>query len=260
MIYVVSGYWDAGYTTSDSAGSLISDLQSAAPSPIIELFQLTLTAAQHGVDATYYFHAGVNSTYADVVWNGIAYQALPIEAEGFSWSGKGQLPRPTLRVSNILGTITSLLLTLPSGLEGAKVTRIRTLARFLDEYSYVENGYWDIGYTNTGDPYAEWPQEIFYIDRKANENRDLVEFELASVFDLAGVRAPKRQCLTRCQWVYRSPECGYSGTNYFNANDQTVGNLSQDVCGKRITSCELRFGAKNELPYGGYPGIGTYFA
>ena len=56
MIYVVSGYWDAGYTTSDSAGSLISDLQSAAPSPIIELFQLTLTAAQHGVDATYYFH------------------------------------------------------------------------------------------------------------------------------------------------------------------------------------------------------------
>ena len=32
------------------------------------------------------------------------------------------------------------------------------------------------------------------MDRKATENREIVEFELAAVFDLAGVRAPKRQC------------------------------------------------------------------
>ena len=260
MPYVVSGYWDAGYVISDSASTLVSDLQGVAPSPIIELYQLTLNALQHGIDTTYYFHAGVASNYADIVWNGAAYQALPIQADGFAWSGRGQLPRPTLRVSNIMGTITQLLATLPSGLEGAKVTRIRTLARFIDEYSYVENDYWDINYVDTGDPYAEWPQEIYYIDRRSAETRDVVEFELASIFDMTGVRAPKRQCLTRCQWVYRSPECSYSGTNYFDASDNPVGNLSQDVCGKRISSCEKRFGANNELPYGGYPGIGTYFA
>jgi len=46
----------------------------------------------------------------------------------------------------------------------------------------------------TPDPTAEFPQEIYKIDRKSAENREVVEFELAAVFDLAGIRAPKRQC------------------------------------------------------------------
>ena len=45
----------------------------------------------------------------------------------------------------------------------------------------------------TPDPTAEFPQEIYTIDRKSAENRDVVQFELASVFDLAGIRAG-RQC------------------------------------------------------------------
>ena len=32
------------------------------------------------------------------------------------------------------------------------------------------------------------------MDRKATENREIVEFELSAVSDLAGVRLPKRQC------------------------------------------------------------------
>ena len=40
----------------------------------------------------------------------------------------------------------------------------------------------------------EFPQEIYIIDRKSAENRTVVSFELAAVFDMAGVRAPKRQC------------------------------------------------------------------
>ena len=39
-----------------------------------------------------------------------------------------------------------------------------------------------------------FPQEIYKIDRKSAENREVVTFELAAVFDLAGIRAPKRQC------------------------------------------------------------------
>ena len=46
----------------------------------------------------------------------------------------------------------------------------------------------------TPDPTAEFPQEIYKIDRKSAENREVVTFELAAVFDLAGIRAPKRQC------------------------------------------------------------------
>jgi len=110
------------------------------------------------------------------------------------------------------------------------------------------------------DPFSEFPREVFFVDRKSAENRDVVEFEMASAFDMAGVRAPKRQCITRCQWVYRGEGCGYTGFNYFNASDEVVGNANQDVCGKRVDSCKLRFGDNSELPFGGYPGIGTYFA
>jgi lambda family phage minor tail protein L len=217
----------------------VSDLQSIAPSAVIELFQLELNAAQHGVNETYYFHAGVNATNSgDIIWNGQAYLAFPIEATEFEYTGTGSLPRPKLRISNIYGTITGIILTLPNGLEGAKVTRIRTLARYIDGVNFP-------GGTNplgTPDPTAEFPREIYYIDRKASENRDLIEFELAAAFDLVGVRAPKRQCVSNvCQWTYRGPECGYAGNAYFNFNDVPVAAIGQDVCGKRLRSCELRF-------------------
>jgi lambda family phage minor tail protein L len=217
----------------------VSDLQSIAPSAVIELFQLELNAAQHGVNETYYFHAGVNAANSgDIIWNGQAYLAFPIEATEFEYTGTGSLPRPKLRISNINGTITGIILTLPNGLEGAKVTRIRTLARYIDGVNFP-------GGTNplgTPDPTAECPRQIYYIDRKASENRDLIEFELAAAFDLVGVRAPKRQCVSNvCQWTYRGAECGYAGNAYFNFNDVPVGAIGQDVCGKRLRSCELRF-------------------
>jgi len=239
----------------------VSDLQSIAPSAIIELFQLELNAAQHGVNETYYFHAGVNAINSgDIIWNGQAYLAFPVEATEFEYTGTGSLPRPKLRVSNIYGTITGLILSLPNGLEGAKVTRIRTLARCLDAANFPISG--DILLTEDGDallledgssilfeplnptedPTAEFPREIYYIDRKASENRDLIEFELAAAFDLVGVRAPKRQCVSNvCQWIYRGAECGYAGNAYFNFNDEPVATIGQDVCGKRLRSCELRF-------------------
>ena len=270
MNYVVTGYWVAGYVTSDSTAAVTSALQEIAPSALIELFQLELDIPLHNTEAIYYFHAGTNENgYGSVVWNGDSYMALPIEVEGFEYSGQGTLPRPKMRISNILGTITQLISTLPEGLEGAKFTRIRTLGRFLDAVnfpsgSYVVSNYWDVGYesgtSGTADPLAEFPREVYFVDRKSAETRDVVEFELASAFDMAGVRAPKRQCITRCQWVYRSAECSYAGTNYFDTSDEPVGNASEDVCGKRVDSCKARFGQNAELPFGGYPGIGTYFA
>ena len=99
-----------------------------------------------------------------------------------------------LNVSNALGTITSILLTVNNttagnDLTGATVTRIRTLARFIDAVNFPGN----INPYGTPDDQAEFPQEIYKIDRKASENREVVTFELAAVFDLAGVIAPKRQ-------------------------------------------------------------------
>lgn len=221
----------------------VSALQEIAPGAIIELFQLELNAAQHGVNETYYFHAGVNATGSNgnIVWNSQVYLAFPIEADGFEYSGNGQLPRPKVRVSNILSTITALLLTLPDGLEGAKFTRIRTLARYIDAVNFPGGVS-----PYSPDPTAQFPFEIYYIDRKVIENRDIVEFEMVSAFDLIGVRAPKRQCIANiCQWVYKSTECSYSG--------------GLPTCLKTLTDCKAHFGNVAELPFGSYPGIGAFY-
>ena len=178
-----------------STASIITDLQKVNPSAIIELFTITTDAALHGSAQTYRFHNGTNlNANADIIWAGNQYLKMPIQAEGFAFK-KGQLPRPTLTISNALGTITAILLnvnqvTTGNDLTGATVTRIRTLARYLDAINFP-------GGTNplgTPDPTAEFPQEIYKIDRKSTENREVVQFELAAVFDLAGIRAPKRQC------------------------------------------------------------------
>ena len=177
------------------SSSVISDIQGINPSSIIELFTLTTTAALHGSAQTYRFHAGSSlKSNGEVVWAGNSYQRFPIEADGFAFQ-KGQIPRPTLTISNALGTITSILLTVNetttgNDLTGATVTRIRTLAKFLDAVNFAGG----VNPYGTPDPNAEFPQEIYSIDRKASETRDAVSFELAAPIDLAGVRAPKRQC------------------------------------------------------------------
>ena len=177
------------------SSSVISDIQGINPSSIIELFTLTTTAALHGSAQTYRFHSGSSlNSNGEIVWAGNSYQRFPVEADGFAFQ-KGQIPRPTLTVSNALGTITSILLTVNqtttgNDLTGATVTRIRTLAKFLDAVNFAGG----VNPYGTPDPNAEFPQEIYSIDRKASETRDAVSFELAAPIDLAGVRAPKRQC------------------------------------------------------------------
>lgn len=217
----------------------VSELQSISPSAIIELFTIELDVLRHGVSEVYRFHAGVNEkNNGNLIWAGNTYIRMPIEAEGFEYTGNGQLPRPKIRISNIFGYITTLLSSLPNGLEGARVTRIRTLARYLDAVNFSG----DVNPFGTPDSTAEFPQEIYYVDRKTAENRDFIEYELAAIFDLQGIKGPKRQCIANiCQWKYRGSECGYTGTVYFKSDDTLTANASEDVCGKRLSSCEARF-------------------
>ena len=179
-----------------STDPVFSDIQKVNPSAIIELFTLTLDNALHGATTVYRFHAGTNlDANGKIVWAGNEYLRFPVQATGFAYQ-RGQLPRPTLTVSNMGSpSISAILLTVNqttagNDLTGAKVIRIRTMARFLDAANFS-------GATNpfgTPDPTAEFPQEIYYIDRKKAENRQVVSWELAAVFDLAGIRSPKRQC------------------------------------------------------------------
>tara|TARA_R100000426_G_scaffold49150_1_gene36316 strand:- start:545 stop:1162 length:618 start_codon:yes stop_codon:yes gene_type:complete len=186
-----------------------SELQKLNPSSIIELFEIELVEGLHyatgnptSVPTTYRFHAGTKiDSYADIVWQSNTYEKLPIEVKGFEYSGKGQIPRPQLLISN-LGGITSSgtalrvtdllttvnLITAHNDLLNAKVTRIKTTADNLDaaNFSGGSNPY--------GTPSSDqFPQEIYFIDRKHTESRDVVHFELVSALDLQNLRLPKRQ-------------------------------------------------------------------
>ena len=180
--------------------AVFNDLQSINPSAIIELFKLQLSTAIHGANTTYRFHSGSNlNANNKIVWKTEEYLRFPIKAEGFAFQ-KGQLPRPKLLVSNagnvgssLAGlSISAILLTVNettpgNDLTGATLTRIRTLAKFIDAANFAN------GQNADADPNAEFPQEIYLIDRKSSETRELVEFELAAPTDLAGVRIPGRQ-------------------------------------------------------------------
>ena len=247
---------DIGSTLTDNTvvwtaiSSIYADLSALAPDAIIELFELHYDNTLHGSTDILRWHAGSNADVTgNITWNSNDYVRLPVQAEGFEYTNGGTLPRPTLSVANLDGAVTALLLgvnlTTPGNdLTGAKVKRIRTLKKFLDGES-------------AADPYATFPVEEWFIDRKATESRDVVSFELASKFDLSNKELPNRQVVANiCQWQYRSSECSYTGSNYFDVNNNSVGTLAQDACGKRLSSCKKRFGENNELPFGSFPGAG----
>ena len=147
-----------------------SELQAIAPGAVIELFTLSLNSALHGDSTIYRFHNGANlNANGEIVWAGNSYLRFPIQCTGFEFGSTGTLPRPTITISNIFGTI-------------------RTLARFLDAVNFT-------GGTNpfgTPDPTAEFPQEIYLLDRKVTENRSIVTWEAQSALDLVNVKLPKR--------------------------------------------------------------------
>ena len=241
-----------GGVTWQAISSVYEDISVLAATAVIELFELHLDSAIHGTAVTspVRWHDGLSANVAgNVVWQGNTYIRFPIKADGFDFTTSGTLPRPTLTVANLDLTMTSILADINAfntgnDLGGAEVRRIRTLKKFLDGES-------------TADPNAQWPVAIWYIDRKASENRQAVTFELASRLDLPGRKVPQRQLVGNiCQWKYRSSECSYTGSNYWDKDDQSVGSLAEDKCGKRLESCKLRFGSNSPLPFGSFPTAG----
>ena len=186
-----------------------SELQSLNPSSLIELFTLQLVEGTHyatgnpdSVPTIFRFHAGTSmNSNANIIWQGDTYQKFPIDAQGFEFSGKGQIPRPQLTMSNLGGitrsgsvlSVTDLLiivnLTTPhNDLLGATVTRLLVLASSLDNANF-SSGSNPFGTPNSN----ELPQEIYVIDRKMSESRNLVSFELTAANDTQNKRVPARQ-------------------------------------------------------------------
>jgi len=213
---------------------------------VVDLFTLDITILlpPGSTDqAIYRFCNWTQVGGADVIYQGDTYTALPLQASGFELNTSGQLERPSITFANVGLGITALTNTYDD-LVGASVSRIRTLTTYLDGQP-------------AADPDAFWGPDSWVVEQKASETKLAVTFQLAVPFDLEGRSLPGRRLLReQCQWIYRSEiGCHYSGSNYWDANDDVVATLAQDACGKRLSSCQLRFGATSRLPFGGFPGL-----
>ncbi|WP_126458101.1 phage minor tail protein L [Sulfuritortus calidifontis] len=225
--------------------SIQADIQQAQLPAIVELYELDTTVVG-GMDVLRFTPHGPNELGGDIVFGGLTYTSLPIEASGFARSGQGALPRPKLAVANVSGLVGAVA----DDLIGAKLIRERTFIKYLDAVNFA-------GGNPQADPNQVIDREIWFVDRKATENKLLVEFELAAAFDLAGVMLPRRQFVQNvCPWRYRGPECCYTGGPVADEKDQPTADPAKDRCGKRLASCKLRFGPYAELPFGGFPAVG----
>jgi len=176
---------------------------------IIELFELDLEPITGSSTDKYYFTANLMPDNTKIKWKGITYEPLPIAAAGFERTTKGQIPVPELTVANVLGTLASVVNTLDD-LVGAKVTRRRTLLKYLDGGS-------------SPDQSQEFPDDVFYIERKVAESSITITWQLASKIDLEGVQLPRRIITQNyCLWEYRGSECGYNGPAVANEYDKPI--------------------------------------
>jgi lambda family phage minor tail protein L len=207
-----------------SIKNLYSETFSLNPSALISLFEIDVgqigldlakisqTEVDRQINTIFRFHNNVSLTSSSIFWKGKEYTAAPIQAEGFETNAKGTLPTPrlTMTVSDEgipqLAIFKNRLLEL-GDITGGKVTRIRTFAKFLDASNFIDSvspeGF-------SPDSNSEFPRDIYFIDRKSAENKNTIEFELASILDVEGVKLPGRLVVSNsCPFTYRGAGCLY---------------------------------------------------
>ena len=219
-----------------------ADLQGLQGDAIIDLWILDLTPlGATGNDRFVRFCNWVVADGQPVAYASQVYTAIPYKAGGFNLQTDGVPPSPSLTISNIGLEFTGLINEW-NDLIGARLTRRRVLARHLDGGADPDGN-------------AHWPDETWFVQQKESEGKLLVTFKLSTAFDLDGVTLPRRKALRyTCPWIYRGDGCGFTGGAIANADDEPVDDLADDVCGKRLQSCRLRYG-NADLPFGGFPGL-----
>lgn len=217
-------------------------LDQSAP---VELYVLDLAPLGGPV---YRFAPQANELGVGITWAGQVYELFPIKTEGFEQRAGGTLPRPRVTASNVLGSLGPLIRQYDY-LRGAKLTRRRTLAKYLDAVNFAAG--------NAGaDPAAEHAPELWIIDRTVSRNRLQVQWELCSPLDFAGVMLPGRTVQPNyCSWTYRGSDCGYTGGPVAKHDDTPTASMGEDRCSKRLTGCQLRF-VNVPLPASFFPGVG----
>lgn len=222
-----------------------ADSQLLEPGSKVRLFKLDATVINPAAGALH-FHP--YNQEGPITWQGVEYFPWPIQTDGFEKTSD-RPPTPSLTVANVDQSITAMCLQFDD-LVGAILTRKSTLSKYLDAVNFVDG--------NPGaNPDEQYPDEVWFLDRKESEDRYAVKWALSSALDFNGVVLPGRIIVAnQCAWMYRSAECGYAGPPVAKYDDTPTTSSALDNCSRRVSGCKLRFGEDNPLPYGSFPAAG----
>lgn len=209
--------------TKTEAQSSIKKIQSESSrletSALITLFEIDLSLALENqgllddtIEKFFYFHASNKLISTSITSRGKEYILCPIEATDFEVTSQGVLPTPKMRITVSEQGIPLLALLktkikILGDLVGCKVTRRRTFARFLPNNNFNDQ---NRPQTQEIDELSELPPDIWFINRKSNENKNIIEYELNSKLDLENLQIPRRTMIAkRCNNNYRGEGCVY---------------------------------------------------
>lgn len=246
--------------------TIFADVQKFDVGDVVQLFDFDTTPIDDA-GTVYYF---TPSTYSAVYvkWRGNDYQPIDIQASGFERNANGALPRPkisvsgsTLKTPGVMNTL-NLLLIANDNLRGARVTRWRTLKKYLDVVTGSSN-------ETTSDINMYVQVDVFVVNQKTIHNKYNIEWELTAYVDYEGQKLPRRQMLKDfCTHIYRvwngssfdtnlsgkGSSCPYTGAAMFAADGSPVvaGHEEDDICGKKTSDCILRY-VNSPLPTTAFP-------
>lgn len=155
--------------------TITQDLQQSTIPAFIELYELDCTSFGGSV---YRFTNSIPQTGTNIWFGGNPYMLVPIEMTGLDHRSDGSQSRPTMRISNVSRVLLSAVIGL-GDIVGAKLTRIRTFAPYLDD-----------GETPNQNQRLE---EVFYIAKKTTQNKAVIEFEMCTALEKAQFKVPRRQ-------------------------------------------------------------------
>ena len=156
--------------------SIKQELNKSYVGDIVELFEVDLNPIGVAVTLRVTPHSESN-----ILWRGNTYIPFPIAAEGSQRSNSTAPGRVRLSASTNSTLFTSLMLE-HGDLVGARVTKWRTLAMYLDAQP-------------TADPNQHWPVERYVILQRESLNQQGVTWVLGNWLDTPNLILPGRQTL-----------------------------------------------------------------
>lgn len=142
----------------------------------VELFVLDCS----GIGGSIYHFTNCNPLPGQTIsFGGTEYLPVPIAASGFETKQDGSQDRPTLQVSNVNKVLLAAVINL-GDIVGARITRYRTLAKYLDSGSNPNSA-------------MVMPPDVFYISKKTAHSPTMIQFELCTALEKYAIKLPRRQ-------------------------------------------------------------------